>query len=285
MNKDNCILIWIFAAMLFSAQKVNAQVNYSSNTVSGRMLSSAIGRGNTSNGTCSFAGGETSLANGSYSFAFGAVSEANEDYSMAIGSFTSVTAQKSIVLGVGANNHDLLINGLPNSIAMGMNSNIPTLLITDSNGENKTGKVSIGNCTIPQAKFHVKGDSDEAADIMLEPGQNYDASVYFRDKDSYIKVAKSGKMTVNVSDKPIIFNASKCCLNSEDTFLKNQDDVELLISIPRKMVLQSGLVQMQANNAINMSALSITNQALDSLTLIGVKAINAYGENINMDAD
>lgn len=101
MNKNNYILIWIFAVVLFSAQEMKAQVNCYSNTVSGDMLSSAIGRGNTSDGICSFAGGETSLANGSYSFAFGAVSEARENYSMAIGSFTSVTAQKALYWGWG----------------------------------------------------------------------------------------------------------------------------------------------------------------------------------------
>lgn len=258
MNKNNYILIWIFAVVLFSAQEMKAQVNCYSNTVSGDMLSSAIGRGNTSDGICSFAGGETSLANGSYSFAFGAVSEARENYSMAIGSFTSVTAQKSIVLGVGVNNHDLLINGLSKSIAMGMNSNVPTLLITDSGGKNKTGKVAIGNTTAPVAKLHIKGDSNEDANIMLEPSQNYNASIMFRNKESFIKVEKSGKMTIAVPDKPIVFNASKYCFGSERIYMKNEGTDDFFASVPETMSMEALRFRFSGNEAIDMNAQKIT---------------------------
>ena len=117
---------------------------------------------------------------------------------------------------------------------LGMGSNLPTLFISQCS-ENHTGKVAIGNTTNPEAKLHIKADNDEDADIMLEPGQNKDAKIMFRDKESFIKVEKSGKMTIAVPNKPIFFNASKYYINSNNTYIENKEDIDFNVKTPKNI--------------------------------------------------
>ncbi len=59
-------------------------------------------------------------------------------------------AAKSMVIGSGANSNDRLINGIPNSLMIGFNSNVPTIFVASANGQlGSTGNVGIGTTTIP----------------------------------------------------------------------------------------------------------------------------------------
>ena len=212
MNKNNYVLIWIFAAVLFSVQEMKAQVNFNSNIVIDSTLSSAVGRGNTSNGTCSFVGGDNSTASGLNSFAFGRQASSTGANSVAIGYCASsngvisfafgkhITSNQnsSMTIGFGQIDHPL-VNNVSYSIAMGVGSNIPTFLITDSHFVGKTGKVAIGNTSEPQAKLHIRSDEGEEAGIILEPKQPETNSTFIRlhDENHGISVGTNGEMCIN----------------------------------------------------------------------------------------
>ena len=119
---------------------------------------SVVGKNNTASGNNSFAGGYNSMASGSNSFAFGYGSTASQSTNIAIGnmaeatgigaiaigSYVKASAQNSFVLGAGTTMSYPLTNTTPNSIAFGVNSKKPTLLITKALNNNYTGKVAIG---------------------------------------------------------------------------------------------------------------------------------------------
>ena len=164
INLKITIALMVFV-VLYDSELI-AQINFFSNTVTGT-CASAIGRSNTSLGICSFVGGQNSKANGNYSFAFGSEAEATQDYSMALGSYIKASVQNSFVIGLGCDRHNLLNNNKMNSIAMGMNSRIPTFFISGAVGMDSTGRVAIGNCTEPAAKLHIKADVSEDASLLL----------------------------------------------------------------------------------------------------------------------
>jgi hypothetical protein len=166
---------------------VNAQVDYHNTTTNGT-YSSAIGENNEADGTNAFVGGINSKAQGQNSFAFGGSAEthatnafalglstkSNGVASFTIGKYITANGTDSYVIGKGITSSYRLINDIPNSLMIGINATKPTLFISQSYGLDRTGKVAIGNMTDPQAKLHIKGDTDdytpEDADLLLEPG-------------------------------------------------------------------------------------------------------------------
>ncbi len=177
----------IIAILILFAFTINAQVNYYNTTTNGTNAS-AIGENNDADGVNSFVGGINSKAQGQTSFAFGNSAQTNATDAIAIGLSTksngvgslslgsSVSAEEtnSFVIGKGKTSNYRLINDIPNSLMIGMNSTKPTFFISQSYGLEGTGKVGIGNVTDPQAKLHIKGDPNEYtpedADLLLDPG-------------------------------------------------------------------------------------------------------------------
>lgn len=193
---------------------------------------SAIGKKTTASGNNSFSGGYYSTASGSNSFAFGYNSKATQSTniamgntaeasgigSTAIGTYVKASAQNSFALGSGPTASYPLTNSTPYSIAFGVNSNKPTMLITKSLNNNYTGKVAIGQVT-PQAKLHLKSDSNEDASVFIEPANKADWKAYIKLFDEYhgITVDKTATMELNSGSGMMSFLGDYYCFggNSE----------------------------------------------------------------------
>ena len=179
--KKNTLLAPIIFLLGFTYPS-HAQVQYSGCSATGANAS-AIGKQTIASGNNALAGGYTSQATGSNSLAFGYNSKATKSTttaigntaiasgvgSMALGNYVKSTAQNAFVFGTGTTANYPLTNSTANSIAFGVNSNKPTLLITKSMNNNFTGKVAIGSVTEPQAKLHIRSDNNEDASVMIEP--------------------------------------------------------------------------------------------------------------------
>ena len=174
---------------------------------------SAIGKNTTASGNNAFAGGYNTIASGSNSFSFGYGSKATQSTNialgktalatgsgaMAIGAYVKASAQNSYAIGSGATSSTPLTNSTANSIALGINSNKPTILITKALNNNYTGKVAIGQVTAPQAKLHLKSDTNEDAGVFIETSNKSIKKAYINlfDKDHNLTVDPTGAMTVN----------------------------------------------------------------------------------------
>jgi hypothetical protein len=192
------------------------------NTVTGD-YSTAFGLDNYLSGNNAFVLGRSSLNSGNYSTVIGSWSKAYGLHSFVVGSFSESNANSGYILGNGckinADNSvlighylksdasntfiigsgligDTLTNNVSNSLAVGFNSNLPSLFIGNSNGHGTTGRIGIGNITAPTAKLHIKADINEDAAIMLQPtGSAYTARILFGDNDHSIS-AKTGENLV-----------------------------------------------------------------------------------------
>lgn len=112
-----------------------------------------------------FAFGYKAVANGKCSISFGYETLTEYQSTAAIGYCVQSKGEKSFVFGSGTSSNYPLINDKA-GIMFGINSPMPTMFISAAMSQNYTGKVAIGNCTVPQAKLHIKGDFIENADIM-----------------------------------------------------------------------------------------------------------------------
>lgn len=208
---------------------VIAQVQYNGCTTTGT-YASAIGKNNTASGNNSFAGGYNSQTTGSNCFAFGYNSKATQSTnaalgntatasgagSIAIGNYVKATAQNTFVFGSGTTASYPLTNSTANSIAFGVNSNKPTMLITKSLNNNYTGKVAIGQVTDPQAKLHIKSDNNEDASVFLEPTNknNWKACIKLFDNDHTITVDNTASMVFNAGNGPLSFLGGSYCFGN-----------------------------------------------------------------------
>lgn len=188
---------------------------------------SAAGSGNLASGNNSFAGGYNSKAKGSNSFAFGYNSNATQSTtaaigntaeasgvgSMALGNYVKATAKNAIAIGCGTTSSYPLTNSTQYSIAFGVNSNKPTMLITKSINNNYTGKVAIGQVTSPTAKLHIKSDVNEDASVYLEPGDvnSRKAQIRLFDSEHSITVYPSLAMELNAKTGPLNFMGDHYC--------------------------------------------------------------------------
>lgn len=222
---QNIILLGFF--LFFLITNVTAQngdcVQCSGSAATGQNAS-AIGRNTTASGNNSFAGGYNTTASGSNSFAFGYASTATHSTTVAfgnnataigMGSFAMGTnvkanAQNAFVFGAGTTTNYPLTNSTANSIAFGVNSNKPTMLITQSLNNNYTGKVAIGQVTAPQTKLHIKSDSNEDAGLFLETSnkKNKKAFIQLFDSDHIITVESTTDMTVNAGSGNMAFQGN-----------------------------------------------------------------------------
>ncbi len=181
------ISIFISAIFVNITILLNAQncVQCNGTSVSGE-TASAIGINTSASAKASFAGGMDSEAIGKYSFAFGDSAKAWSRNAIALGKQVSVfgaysfgvgenvktNSTSSMVIGIGFDDYNPLINTESKSLMIGFNSNKPTFFIGTSTGLNTTGKIGIGDVTDPQAKLHIKADNNEDADLLLEPGSS-----------------------------------------------------------------------------------------------------------------
>jgi len=155
----------------------------------------AIGNNNHSTNRSSFAIGDNNTSNGTFSITIGRYNQSHASTSYAIGFYNTNTNLANGAVAIGQYNtnstqHCITIGeNLSNNtggIMMGMNSSMPTLYISRSTSSQKTGKVGIGNVTAPEAKLHIKADSGENADFMLEA--NGSSTIYLRNKNNSISV-------------------------------------------------------------------------------------------------
>lgn len=173
---------------------------YSSGGGSATGYKSTLGNQNTASGNYSLAAGWGNQAIGQTSFALGYYSKAQGLNSMALGMYSCSQNAYGITIGRGLSSTKPLSN-TTNGIMLGMYSNVPTLYITTSSGENRTGKIGIGNITSPSAKLHIKSDSsgeNENADIMLETSASSQyAAIYFKTTDNYIRMRNTAGLEFN----------------------------------------------------------------------------------------
>lgn len=189
---------------------------------------SAIGNQTSASGNHSFAGGYQSVAGGSNSLAFGYNSKASQSTtaaigntaqalgagSFALGNYVKATAQNAFAIGGGTTASYPLTNSTANSIALGVNSNKPTLLITKAMNNNYTGKVAIGPLTSPQTKLHVKADSNEDAGLFLEPSNKTSRKAFIQlfDNSHQLSVDKSGILSLNAGTGAVSLSGDHYCL-------------------------------------------------------------------------
>lgn len=200
-------------------------------TISGTNAS-VVGKNNTASGNNAFAGGYNSTASGSNSLAFGYGSKASQSTNLAlgntaeatgigtvaIGNYVKASAQNSFVFGSGTTTSYPLTNSTPNSIAFGVNSKKPTLLITKALNNNYTGKVAIGPVTTPQAKLHIKSDTNEDAGVIIEPSNKTSkkAFLYLSDSRHKLVVEPSGNMELSSGGGFISLTGDHYCFGGSD---------------------------------------------------------------------
>ena len=112
--------------------------------------------------------GVTVKAYGLNSIAMGLFNtEASGQNSIAIGKGvkTSATATGAIAFGSGIGSTILMVNNTPNSLAVGFNSDIPTLFVSSGSGAGTTGDVGIGT-TNTLSKLTVNSDNKGGLDIV-----------------------------------------------------------------------------------------------------------------------
>lgn len=205
-------------------------VSCNATTVSGN-YASAIGNGTKATGNHAFSGGYLSQASGSNSFAFGYNSKATQSTTAAIGNnaqaigtgsfafgtYVKASAKNALAIGTGTTQSYPLTNSTANSIALGVNSNKPTVLITQAQGNNFTGKVAIGSITSPQAKLHLKSDTNEDAGVFLEPSDKNNKKAFLKlfDNEHMLSVDKSGTLSVLAGTGRINFSGTSCCFSTE----------------------------------------------------------------------
>ena len=229
MKKQTLIVLFclLLTCQVNSLMAQDACVHCNASNANGS-YASAIGNQTTASGNHSFAGGYQSMAEGSNSFAFGYNSKASQSTTVAIGNtaqatgvgsfalgnYVKATAQNAMAIGGGTTASYPLTNSTANSIAFGVNSNKPTLLVTKATGNNYTGKVAIGPLTSPQTKLHVKADSNEDAGLFLEPSNKTARKAFIQlfDNTHLVSVDKSGVLALNAGTGAVSLSGDHYCL-------------------------------------------------------------------------
>lgn len=138
----------------------------------------------------------------------------------------------------------------------------PTLYISKTMGLNETGKVGIGNVTEPQAKLHIKADSGENADFMLEA--NGSSTIYLRNKNN----------SISVTGNLMRFEAQKYSFNNAGISLEKNSSTQIAkISINGS----SNTISVGPNNIMSFSA-NIMNFSATSYSFatgkVGIGCVN-----------
>ncbi|MBR6091832.1 MAG: hypothetical protein IKQ09_03335 [Bacteroidales bacterium] len=159
---------------------------------------------NQANGNYSVAAGMSNISQGAYSVALGYGNKTIGAGAFALGRFARANATNAFVIGCGTDNTDAkaLINNYSGTLMVGFNSKYPTLFVSSSNGATTTGKIGIGNVTSPQAKMHMRSDSNEDAGLILEPSNKTSRKAFlqFYDANHKIEVSKTGMKIASTND-------------------------------------------------------------------------------------
>lgn len=195
------------------------------NTINTGTNSSAIGQDTKSLGICSFASGAFSEASGNASMALGMRNLASGIQSVAIGSFVQSTVSHAITLGSGYGEGSELINNNAYSLMVGFNSTSPTLFVStppQGGPHNKSGKIGIGNVTLPFAKLHIRADDSEAANIFIEPSNwtnDFNAEIWMGNQLHGIS-AELNKGLMFKTEYYYLFNQGNMGLGTEEPAAK-----------------------------------------------------------------
>nr|NQU89972.1 hypothetical protein [Bacteroidota bacterium] len=171
---------------------------------------SVMGMSTTATYDMAFAGGFNSHANGFFAFAFGNQVTALGANTLAIGNYIQTAATGAMVLGCGPNVTSPLINNKSNSFMIGFNSTKPTFLVTKAIGNDRTGKIGIGDIPEPQAKLHIIGDNDpvhmdENASLFIESKGSYFSTIWLGDKNHSIKTMPGSNFFFNGGNNDFVF--------------------------------------------------------------------------------
>jgi hypothetical protein len=206
----------------------------------------AIGSHVEANGWYSAAIGKNSKANGGGSITIGHNNTAQAEVSYLFGSFLKSTAGASFTIGYGAGNNNL-INHKPYSLIVGFASIYPTLFIEGKNSTNddKTGKVSIGNMTEPEAKLHIFGDDDlmnqNDASLFIESAGNYHSFLWIGDKNHEIRAKQGSNFIFNSNENDFVFENGNIGIDTEEPLAKlqvNNGDI-FIEDIDRGIIMKS----------------------------------------------
>lgn len=157
---------------------------------------------------------------GQYSFAVGYVAKSYMTNTIAMGKYVRAQAANSIVIGSGVANADsrMLTNNVPNTLMVGFNSCLPTLFVSNSVSYNTTGKVGIGNVSSPEAKLHIKADSNEDAGLFIE-ATNVSKKAYLKlfDENHLISVDSNTGLSISSKKSHINLDANQVLMKSKVT--------------------------------------------------------------------
>lgn len=104
----------------------------------------AMGYSSTTQADGAFAAGSAAQAQGAESTAIGKNAISTNSWSRAIGTDVRADHNYSVVMGRGVDNANPLVTTLASSMAVGFNSNLPTLLVSPGAGLWTYGKVGVG---------------------------------------------------------------------------------------------------------------------------------------------
>ena len=187
---------------------------------------------NQARGNYSATVGMNNITLGANSMAVGQANKTVGAASFALGKFARANATKAVVIGCGLDNTDAkaLINNYSGTLMVGFNSNRPTLFVSSSNGMSTTGKIGIGNVTIPSAKLHMLSDSNEDAGFILETSNKTSNSAFLQlyDDKHKIMVSKDGMRIESpgdafVLDAKNITMGGKVGINTNNDFTGDYD--------------------------------------------------------------
>ena len=272
-------------------------------TASGEQ-SFCIGNGNASTGTNAFAGGSGSRAIGISSFTFGIDCSADEWASVSMGyaaiskgicSFAmgnNVQALQNDCFVIGAGHYQQPLISTTKGIMMGVGSSLPTMFISEAR-EGSTGRVAIGySGEPPLAKLHIVANGTpnsgihEDADILLQPLESEgNASILFRNENTYISVRNDNKLRLVASNAPMIFSSEKYCFGSESTFLTSDSEQTFTMNSPKRLSLVGKDVMASATNTANVMGRSVMVNASGQASFHGEEVYVSSNHNIVLSAD
>ena len=193
MKTINTLLLLLhLLLMALINEQLSAQCTNCESTISIQSeVSSAIGSRTVASGFASFASGSDALASGDLSTALGHFSRAVGGHAFSLGTNIESSGSRAMVIGsgFGFDKNNKLLNPFSNSLMVGFNSVFPTLFVSGSRENQKTGKVGIGNVTAPEAKLHIRTDPGEEAKLILEQPVFREAEFILGHEDYGIKSA------------------------------------------------------------------------------------------------
>ncbi|MFA5059348.1 MAG: hypothetical protein WC676_01815 [Candidatus Omnitrophota bacterium] len=116
----------------------------------------ALSHNSSATGLRAIAMGESSQATGTNAVAIGPGAIATGTTSLALGTHINSVGSNSVTIGKGLSAANRITNATNNSLAIGFDSNIPTMFVGPASGAGTTGDVGVGTAS-PQEKLHVSG--------------------------------------------------------------------------------------------------------------------------------